>query len=212
MSTRLWFYKMLSCFLPLVSRCYFSWSKAIWGPTHFLWRGQQQRLTHRRPVEVLFCQQVSRQQATNAVNHAYFVFKSERSFLLICAAFPQCTKPCIKKANGVDFECSFCRTLTFKISKSFFFFDGSSTQRTICRTLAQGWFFCPMVMLTGSRVRRAASCSVPVGMVADVNNVWCSSGTCSKISRTCCWNPIFSMVSAWWMFMRMILIIIRIKI
>lgn len=102
----------------------------------------------------------------------------------------------VYKTMHQNFECSFYSTLTFKISKSFFFFDGSSTQRTICRTLAQGWFFCPMVMLTGSRVRRAASCSVPVGMVADVNNVWCSSGTCSKISRTCCWNPIFSMVSA----------------
>ncbi|TNN62051.1 hypothetical protein EYF80_027722 [Liparis tanakae] len=74
---------------------------------------------------------------------------------------------------------------------------GSSNHSKICLTLAQGWFFSPIAMRTGSRTNRAASSSVPVGMVADTSRVWCSSGTSSKTSSTCCWKPIFNIVSTY---------------
>lgn len=86
---------------------------------------------------------------------------------------------------------------TFKISNSFLFLEGSSTHSTICLTFAQGWFFSPITMRTGSWTSRAASSSVPAGIVADTSSVWRSSGTCSKISSTCCWKPIFNMVSTY---------------
>ena len=61
--------------------------------------------------------------------------------------------------------------LTFKISNSFFFLAGSSTHRTIWRTLGQGRFLSPAVIATGSRRSWQASCSTLAGIVADARTV-----------------------------------------
>lgn len=88
-------------------------------------------------------------------------------------------------------------TLTFRISNSFFFLDGSSTHKIIWRTLEHGRFFSPTVILTKSCRSWFARCSMPTGIVADTRMVWWSWEMSSKISSTCCWKPIFNMVSTW---------------
>ena len=113
---------------------------------------------------------------------------------------PRLSSTASRTVKGADHAYDAGRTalpLTFKISKSFFFLAGSSTHRTIWRTLGQGRFLSPAVTVTGSRRSWPASRSMLAGTVADTSTVWQSRGSCSKTSSTCCWKPIFNMVSAW---------------
>lgn len=105
------------------------------------------------------------------------------------------TQTCKDVNNFVS--CSYEKdiTLTFSISNSFFFLDGSSTHKIIWRTLEHGRFFSPIVILTKLCRSWFAKCSMPTGIVADTSMVWWSWEMSSKISNTCCWKPIFNMVS-----------------
>lgn len=107
------------------------------------------------------------------------------------------TEICKDMKNCVSCSYEKNTTLTFSISNSFFFLDGSSTHKIIWRTLEHGRFFSPIVILTKLCRSWFAKCSMPTGIVADTSMVWWSWEMSSKMSNTCCWKPIFNMVSTY---------------